>query len=131
MRWPMVLSRLRAAAEHTREDAPRAVRLPLSGTFPRAREIQVWLLWLAGAVRRLPPVGILSCPVPAPGRLVLFFRDLRAEDIFLLHPTRAEYPMVEDLSRRSETAIPEGGQVSPPAPQSGGWDGPLATLLAA
>lgn len=133
VRWPLLLSRLRAAAEQTREDAPRAVRLPLSGALPRAREIQFWLLWLAGAVRRLPPVGILSSVVPAPGRLVLFFRDLRAQDIFLLHPARASYPLVEDLSGRSEEPLAESGPGAPPppAPLPDDWDTPLASLLSA
>ena len=101
--WPELLA---AASNGVVGESPGAVRLPLSGRLPRAREIEFWLFWLD----RLDPrgrravTGVLYPHGHNPGRAVFFFRDLKPEDFLLLHPTRSDLPaatVIEALSKVS------------------------------
>jgi type VI secretion system ImpM family protein len=129
-RWPALLASLEPLSAEPRGDSARAVRLPLSGVLSRARELQFWLLWLSrGHSGRNPVSGLLYPSGTAPGRVAILFRDLRPEDIFLLHPSRTDYPFAEDFSSRPDASGPESSPVTGVAPPPAGWDRPLATLL--
>jgi type VI secretion system ImpM family protein len=132
VRWPALLAGLRSFSAEPRDDGVRALRLPLSGSPSRARELQFWLLWLRAQRLRYAVTGLLYPPGNAPGRAALLFRDLRPEDIFLLHPSRMEYPHAADFSARSGPSgeeTPAGSAAPDPAPE--GWDRPLSSLLEA
>jgi len=125
-RWPSLLSELEAVGSNRGDEAAFAVRLPLSGALPRALELQFWLLWLAGRdSRRADVVGFLCPSGNGAGRAALFFRDLRPEDILLLHPRRSGYPYAKDLAA---AGAPAGG---PAAAVPADWDRPLSSLLRA
>jgi type VI secretion system ImpM family protein len=126
VRWPALLARLRSLAGESRDDGVRAVRLPLSGALTRAREMQFWLLWLGAQGPRDDVSGLLYAPGSSPARVTLLQRSLRPEDIFLLHPTRSEYPFAEDLSARSD---PSAAPITAEPAPSAGWDRPLSSLL--
>ncbi|MGH9369724.1 MAG: type VI secretion system-associated protein TagF [Thermoanaerobaculia bacterium] len=130
-RWPALLAGLEAISTEPRGDVARAVRIALSGGLSRARQLQFWLLWLSrSGSHRNRVSGLLYASGTAPGRAVLLFRDLRPEDIFLLHPTRTDYPYAEDLS----AALASSGVLPPQsggAPALDGWDRPLASMLEA
>ncbi len=123
--WPALLAGLEAVSAAGRGDAPRAARLPLSGALSRSRELQFWLLRLSRAgARREAVTGLLYPAGTSASRATVFFRDLRPEDFFLLHPGRSDYPYAEDLSARPAPAAPPA-EVNAPA----GWDRPLVSLL--
>jgi type VI secretion system ImpM family protein len=122
--WPALLARLRALAEGTGDETASALRLRLSGSLPRSRELQFWLLFLAAANRRRPVTGMLFPANRPEARATLFFRDLRAEDFLLLHPTRVDYPFAEDLSD-----VPAGPAAASAGKPSDGMDRPLSSLL--
>jgi type VI secretion system ImpM family protein len=121
-RWPALLSGLDAFAGASRGEGARAARVPLSGTLPRSRELQFWLLRMArvGAGRNV--TGLLYPAGSGAARATVFLRDLRPEDFLLLHPGRSDYPYAEDLGSVAGAA-PSGAA----APAD--WDRPLATLL--
>jgi len=125
-KWPALLARLQTLAEEPRDEGPRAVRLPLSGAMTRTRELQFWLLWLAGRARRNGVSGLLYAPSNTPSRVALLQRSLRPEDFFLLHPSRTEYPHAEDFSARADA---ESKGPNEPASAPEGWDRPLSSLL--
>jgi type VI secretion system ImpM family protein len=122
--WPALLARLRALAEGKGDETTGAVRLRLSGSLPRSRELQFWILFLAAANRRRPVTGMLFPADRSEARVTLFFRDLRAEDFLLLHPTRVDYPFAEDLSQ-----VPAGPAAAPASAPSDGMERPLSSLL--
>ena len=108
-RWPVFVAELERAV--LRPDGPGAVRLPLGGVMPRAREIAFWLRWLdrLEARCRRPLTGVLYSSGRGPGRAVLFFRDLAPEDFLLLHPTHGGHAQVADVG------LPEQASALPPA----------------
>jgi len=122
--WPALKSRVAGLSEEKSADSSGAVRFKLSGSMPRSRELQFWLLWLAAQKRRRPVTGMLF-PTERGGRVTFFFRSLRPEDFLLLHPTRGDYPFAVDLTS------PGGGASVAPAAAApdAGWDRPLADLL--
>jgi len=93
--WPSLLEELSRASS----DGAGAIRLPLGGALPRHRELEFWLLWIAqqDRTRRRPPCGILYPSGAILGRTAIFFRELKAEDIFLLHSARVEGTDVFEL----------------------------------
>ena len=102
--WPQLLAATTAAAE-----SAGALRLPLGGRLPRAREVEFWLLWLdrQDAKRRRPVTGVLYPHGHNPGRAIFFFRDVVPEDFLLFHPTRTDLPKVyEALAHVPEAAEP-------------------------
>jgi type VI secretion system ImpM family protein len=124
--WPALLGRLKSIAER-RDESAGAVRLRLSGAIPRPREIQFWLLWLANESRRRPVTGMLFPADPTGCRVTLFFRDLRPEDFLLLHPSRTDYPFVEELSAIPQSPSETASGAAPLAAD----DRPLSELLEA
>jgi type VI secretion system ImpM family protein len=122
--WPALRSRVAGLAEEKSADSSGAVRCRLSGSLPRSRELQFWILWLAAVNRRRPVTGMLL-PADRGGRVTFFFRSLRPEDFLLLHPTRGDYPFAVDLTAPGVGAVGTSGAATPDA----GWDRPLAELL--
>jgi hypothetical protein len=88
--WPELLASAGSLA-----DSAGALRVPLSGRLPRAREVEFWLLWLErrDPKGKRPPVGVLYPHGHNPGRAVIFFRELKPEDFLLLHPQRSDLPL--------------------------------------
>ncbi len=116
-RWASLL-----AAASSGADDPGAVRLPLGGRLPRAREIEFWLFWLSrqDPKGRRPVTGVLYPHGHNPGRAIFFFRDIRPEDFLLLHPTRADLPQVHEPLGRSTPWMPPhaGSRPTPPVPHA-------------
>lgn len=113
--WPGYVEEV-AGAFASASDAAGAVRIPLGGALPRAREVEFWLLWMArhGRKGKAPVCGLLYPSGSGPGRATLFFRDLRPDDFFLLHPARTEGMDVRELP--GLVAVTNAAEeVSPPA----------------
>ncbi|HXM80205.1 MAG TPA: TagF domain-containing protein, partial [Thermoanaerobaculia bacterium] len=122
--WPQLLAATAAASERG-----GALRLPLGGRLPRAREVEFWLLWLErqDAKRRRPVTGVFYPHGHNPGRAVFFFRDVVPDDFLLFHPTRTDLPQIYEAlahvpatteapvppPRRSEGARPAGAESVP------------------
>ena len=68
--------------------------------LPAEVQVQIWLSWLEqeGVLRDRGPSGTLVCRTGGRSRAVLLFRDLRAEDFLLLHPTCSDYEFVEETA---------------------------------
>jgi type VI secretion system ImpM family protein len=125
--WPGFLARLRAAGEGKAGETAGAVRLRLSGSLSRSRELQFWLLYFAAVHRRRPVTGMLFPADPSGSRVTFFFRDLRAEDFLLLHPTRGDYAFAEDLSGAPvAAAAAPASSAGTPSPD---FHRPLSALL--
>jgi len=117
-RWPALLSSLDRASDPTEPTATPTV-LPLSGALSRAREVQFWILRLSReGARRRRVEGILYDSRSGPGRALLFWRDLKAEDFLSLQAPPSEVPA-------ASPAPPE--QAAPTA----GFEQPLLSLLTA
>jgi type VI secretion system ImpM family protein len=125
-RWPGLLSELGKSAADSGASAP-PVRVPLSGVLSRARELQFWLLWLAGASpRRKLPAGMLYPAGGGPGAAAFFTRDLRPEDFFCLNPGRIA-PAPPDPPA-APSAGPIAASEAPPF-DAAAWERPLSSLL--
>jgi type VI secretion system ImpM family protein len=106
-RWPALLSGLDGAARRAGTGAG-AFRFPLADEPAPLRQLQLWTVRLTRASpARTGPLGVLfrtGGEVPCG---VVFYRDLRPEDILLLHPGAVPTDFVEEIpapSRRHETA---------------------------
>lgn len=151
-RWPGLLKGL---SEHAGTGGAAAVRIPLGERLPAGQQLQFWYLWLRAQGRSAEVCGLLSQRAGPFARAVLFFRDLRPDDVLLLHPERSDYDFVEELApvapppvvtgatpltplREEEIPTASGGAASdPPDPLSGerslpaGWGAPLLGLVPA
>lgn len=148
-RWPPLL---RGLSDHAGNGGAAAVRIPLGERFPAGQQLQFWLLWLRGNGRGGEGVsGLLSQRAGPFARAVLFFRDVRPDDILLLHPERSDYDFVEELapsapppvSTGATQLVPEeeiptasGAPTDDPDPAAerpvpAGWSAPLLSLLPA
>jgi type VI secretion system ImpM family protein len=117
-RWPALLSGVDAAARHPAAGAA-AFRLPLAEDAP----LDQLKLWTARLAIASAPTGVLyRTNVEAP-RGVVFFRDLRAEDILLFHPGPIPTDFVEEIPpglapAASPEPEPEPEPVQQPAPEA-------------
>lgn len=153
--WPRFLTRLKKACGHAPGDGAGAVRIPLGNLLPAELQVQIWLSWLEqeGALGHRGPSGTLVCRSGGRSRAVLLFRDLRAEDFLLLHPTCSDYEFVEETAPAiaapavatpageapsgeapaAETPSTDSGGESPAEPEArilpAGWDSSLAGFL--
>jgi hypothetical protein len=129
-RWPALLAGLDAAAQ-SRSTGAGAFRLPLADEPPSPRQLQLWTLLLnKAAPAGAGPSGVLyrtGGEVPCG---VVFFRDVRPEDVLLFHPAAAPTDFVEEIPppvvRRS---APEE-EASPPAAIAAGPPGEAASPAA-
>jgi type VI secretion system ImpM family protein len=117
--WPAFLDEVASAVS---SGGVGAVRLPLGGALPRVREIEFWLLWLSRQerTRKRAVCGLLYPNGSGPGRVTLFFRDLRADDIFLLHSARVSEGDVRQLPTPATepVAATEPDPAIPAAPEA-------------
>lgn len=130
--WPRLLERLKAACSVSPGTGAGAVRIPLGNLIPASVQVQLWLAWLEGegVLRSRAPSGALVCRSGGRSRAVVFFRDLRPEDVLLLHPEAADYEFVEEVVPAAPPAA--AAEASPEAVPDGapkGWDAPLTQLL--
>jgi type VI secretion system ImpM family protein len=114
-RWPVLLAGLAAAAQ--RPDAGAgAFRFPLAEHPPSLHQLQLWTIRLTKAsADGAGPSGVLyrtGGEVPCG---VVFFRDVRAEDIFLFHPAAAPTDFVEEIPPPLRRSGPEEVAASPTA----------------
>jgi len=134
--WTRFLS---AFSEHAGPDGAGACRLPLGHDSSPVFQLSFWLLWLRKRDVKGGPLvtGFLFQNARQIPRAVLFFRDLRAEDFLLLHPTERDYDYVEELVTAPKAADgpkpeEEAAAEAPaaPAPAVVPAAGPGATPLA-
>jgi hypothetical protein len=130
--WPELLASAGALA-----DSAGALRVPLSGRLPRAREVEFWLLWLErrDPKGKRPPMGVLYPHGHNPGRAVIFFRELKPEDFLLLHPQRSDLPVVGEAiagvaggASSLASARKKSGRSTPPPEEAAAPERPLAPL---
>ncbi|MEO8053555.1 MAG: type VI secretion system-associated protein TagF [Acidobacteriota bacterium] len=116
-RWSALLSLLDAAARGPAAGAA-AFRVPLAEETPPIDQLKLWTVRLA---KTSAPTGVLYRTTGDAPRGVVFFRDVRAEDILLLHPEAIPTDFVEEippLVRATPAQAPEaaaGAVASPPA----------------
>jgi len=114
-RWPVLLASLAAAAQ--RPDAGAgAFRFPLAEHPPSLHQLQLWTIRLTEAsADEAGPSGVLyrtGGEVPCG---VVFFRDVRPEDILLLHPAAVFTDFVEEIPPPLSQIAPEEEAASPAA----------------
>ncbi len=105
-RWPAFLAGLDAAARRPAAGAA-AFRIPLGDLTPPLDQMKLWAVRLmqaspSGAV----PAGVLYRTGGAKPGGVLFFRDVRAEDILLLHPEAIPTDFVEEIPPPAPEPVP-------------------------
>jgi type VI secretion system ImpM family protein len=109
-RWPALLSGLDAAARGPAAGAA-AFRVPLAEDMP-LDQLKLWTVRLAASI---VPAGVLyRTGVEAP-RGVVFFRDLRPEDILLFHPAAIPTDFVEEIPQGALRAAPAAAEAPAPA----------------
>jgi type VI secretion system ImpM family protein len=127
--WPALLAWLtsRRAAARKRESGapPLACRLPVSRLFPALRQAELWaaLLQGIGAKGKAPFNVLIPWGNEPAGGLLVLERDLRPDDVQVLHPDPPGYDLLEDL----RTRVP-AGKAAPPAAMHLGEE-PLSALL--
>lgn len=106
-RWPALLTGLDGAARRA-GDGTGAFRVPLADEPAPLRQLQLWTLRMTGASPAgTGPSGVLyrtGGEVPCG---VVFYRDLRPEDILLLHPAAAPTDFVEEIPSPVRREIPK------------------------
>ena len=111
VRWPALLAGLDAAARHPAAGAA-ALRLPLAEGSGPLDQLKLWTERLMKA-SSVAPTGVLyriEATVPCG---VLFFRDARAEDVFLFHPAAIPTDFVEEIPPPVSEPAPQ--ESAPPA----------------
>ncbi len=101
-----------ALLEKVGRDVP-AVRVPLGGCLPRAREVEFWLFWFESRDPKghRPVTGILYPHGHNDGQAIFWFRDLQPDDFLLLHPSRPNPQQVfEALPDFSPSRAPTSGR---------------------
>ncbi len=95
--WAALLSGLDAAARRPAAGAA-AFRLPLADGTPPLHQLKLWTVRLAKATPAgAGPIGVLYRTGGELARGVIFFRDVRAEDILLFHPAAIPTDFVEEI----------------------------------
>jgi type VI secretion system ImpM family protein len=95
VRWPALLAGLDAAARHPAAGAA-ALRLPLAEGSGPLDQLKLWTERLTKA-SSVAPTGVLYRIGAAAPCGALFFRDARAEDVFLFHPGAIPTDFVEEI----------------------------------
>jgi type VI secretion system ImpM family protein len=114
-RWPALLAGLDAAARRA-SDGAGAFRLPLADEPTAQRQLQLWTVRMTRASSEgTGPSGLLyrtGGEVPCG---VVFYRDVRPEDILLLHPGAAPTDFVEEIPPPVLQSAPQEEAASPAA----------------
>ena len=95
IRWPALLAGLDAAARRPAAGAA-ALRLPLAEESGPLDQLKLWTERLAKA-SSVAPAGVLYRIGSSAPCGVLFFRDVRAEDVYLFHPAAIPTDFVEEV----------------------------------
>ncbi len=111
-RWPAFVAGLDGAARRA-GDGAGAFRVPLADDPAPLKQLELWTLRLTRASpARTGPLGILYRTGGEVACGVVFYRDLKPEDILLLHPAAAPTDFVEEippLVRPETRPEPEAG----------------------
>ncbi len=111
IRWPALLAGLDAAARRPAAGAA-ALRLPLAEESGPLDQLKLWTERLAKA-SSVAPAGVLYRIGSSAPCGVLFFRDVRAEDVYLFHPAAIPTDFVEEVPPPAPEPAPAAS--APPA----------------
>ncbi len=111
--WPALLAYLRSRADDSA--GALAARLPASGLLPLSCQAELWCTLLADwGARRRTPLNVFYALEQESAGIMLLGRELRPDDVFVLHPEMPGYELVEDLRHAVPGAAGEALEALPP-----------------